>query len=426
MTSKERRPDKHGSDLWRGDAPSATQQIKKPMVTHRTKEALRKWLILGLGTMLGVVTMDVVRQSATIAQSTTNPVDILAPLTDTSTSSSIISVELVPGMKELPHDFTVTDFQKQLWWGEAIRESDNQIIVETIEVAIAYCSSDLNLIYESVLSQVPNQKQATVKITVLSKCGNEADVPNFIEDPRVKQVEVIPLPNVGGCEYAYAYFVNHYVAKTTPEEAASSVVLFTEDTPRTMENFRIRPVYKGYRNITEMLRIASGGEFACGVTPDCAYSAFHDTPTLYEFRINGYARTVVQRGQSVIEDNKDFNLLRYQNLREWHEKALNWTFPNSRVTAVCYAATFMIPAWRILNLSQQPRERHVMKTLEKEMARNVSSSIEGHFSERTWAGFYSVPLDEDHTYLILDMKSKIVLRQGAYHGLLKSNRERMC
>jgi hypothetical protein len=365
--------------------------------------------------------MNVVSQSATIVQNAANPVDILAPLTDTSTSSSISRFELVPGAKKLPDDF-----QKQLWWGEAIRESGNQIVVETIEVAIAYCSSDLNLIYDSVLSQVPNQKKATVKITVLSKCGNEADVPNFIEDPRVKQVEVIPLPNVGGCDYAYAYFVNHYVATTNPQAAASSVVLFIKDTPRTMENFRLLPVYKGYRSVAELLQIASGGEFACGVTPGCAHSVFHDTSMLYEFRMRVYTRTVKQRGHDIANDKKDFNAFHYKNLREWHEKTLNWTFPNENVTAVCYAGTFMVPAWRIMNLSQQPRERRVMEALEKELARNVSTSIEEHFTERTWAGFYSDPLEEVDTNVILDIKTAIMYNQGRFHGLLKSNREKMC
>jgi hypothetical protein len=409
-------------NVWREDAPAMTQQFKKPTATLRNKGALWKWLMLGVGTTLVLVTMDVVRQSATIVQNAAIPVDTFAPLTDTSPRL----LEHSPGNKEQPHDVTVSDFQKQLWWGEAIRESSNQMIVQTIEVAIAYCSSDLNLIYDSVLSQVPNQKKATVKIIVLSKCGNEADVPNFIEDPRVKQIDVIPLPNVGGCEYAYAYFVNRYVAKTTTEEAASSVVLFMEDTPRTMENFRLLPVYKGYRSVAEMLRIASGDEFACGVTPDCAHSAFHDTSTLYEFWIGDYTRTFLQKEHGGMQDNQLLNPFRYKNLREWHEKALNWIFPNENVTAVCYAGTFMVAAWRIMNLSQQPRERRVMEALEKELARNVSTSIEEHFTERTWAGFFSVPLEKEHTDMILDIKTAIMHNQGANHGHLKSDRERMC
>ena len=121
--------------------------------------------------------------------------------------------------------------------------------IKKIEVVVAYCRSDLNWMYEHILAMIPNQKKATVKISIMSKCDEEALVPNFIDDYRVLAVNIVKLPNVGGCDYAYAHFINSYASTAKPDDAGSSLILFIKDTPRitSLFNFPYHQQYCTYR-----------------------------------------------------------------------------------------------------------------------------------------------------------------------------------
>ena len=101
----------------------------------------------------------------------------------------------------------------KLWSGGALQFAGSTAThahgitgIKTVELAIAYCTAEMQWIYEDIFTQMPNN--ITVKMTILSKCGNEAALPNFAQDPLVAQFEIIKLPNVGGCDYAYAHFIH--------------------------------------------------------------------------------------------------------------------------------------------------------------------------------------------------------------------------
>jgi hypothetical protein len=297
--------------------------------------------------------------------------------------------------------------------------------METVEFAIAYCKANTEWIYEDVLNNIPNKIR--VKITIISKCGNEADLPNFAEDPRVAQFDIIKLPNVGGCDYAYAHFINKYIETATQEDAASSVIVFMKDTPRAKKHNQ-----SGFRSVREMLKIASDGEFICGIKTDCGFSMYHDTRTLDSFVLESYTRRQDRKRSVKKKDTKDtpspdFNPFGYKHLGDFHKRALNWTFPNEHVTEVCYGGTFAVPANRIMELAKEPAARQVMMNLEEILTRNVATSIEEHYIERTWAGLLANPLGEKDTDIILDLKESIYINtKRGIVGMIKIRNKTWC
>lgn len=63
------------------------------------------------------------------------------------------------------------------------------------------------------------------------------------------------------------------------------------------------------------------------------------------------------------------------------------------MTEVCYGGTFAVPAYRIMELAKEPSVRKVVMDLEEILlTRNVASSVEEHFIERTWAELFANPL----------------------------------
>jgi hypothetical protein len=165
-----------------------------------------------------------------------------------------------------------------------------------------------------------------------------------------------------------------------------------------------------------MLEIASAGEYVCGIKTERGISTFHDTSSLYRFVIHTYVR-ISDRTQGAKKGISKFNPFGYSHLRDFHKRALNWTFPNENVTEVCYGGTFALPAYRIMELAKDPAVRNVVMNLEEILlTRNVTSSVEEHFIERLWAGILANPLGKRNTDIILDMKQDILFRQGNVAG----------
>jgi hypothetical protein len=98
----------------------------------------------------------------------------------------------------------------------------------------------------------------------------------------------------------------------------------------------------------------------------------------YRFVIGSYVR-VTDQTRGAKQDNSSFN----PQLK----------FPNEHVTEVCYGGTFAVPAYRIMELAKEPSVRKVVMDLEEILlTRNVASSVEEHFIERTWAELFANPL----------------------------------
>mmetsp|Transcript_5197 Transcript_5197/g.7917 ORF Transcript_5197/g.7917 Transcript_5197/m.7917 type:complete len:422 (-) Transcript_5197:156-1421(-) len=325
----------------------------------------------------------------------------------------------------------------ELWSGEKkTRPENNDAIkqkVDTVEIAIAYCHADLSWMAQGVLHQIPSTV-ANIKITVLSKCGHERDVPKFHRmDSRVAEADfnVVPLANVGGCDYAYAYYLNHYIGDNTKKRNVeeSSVILFIKDTPRIRNKLHMT-YHERYRSIRDMIQIAFYYGFSCGAKLNCDVSPFHDTATLYDFRKESYVRVsdVVEKGAS--RDNAiqpGFNTANYANLRDFHLRALNWTFPKEDgLTEGCYGGTFAVSASRIMELSHDPRVRRAMRMLEDHLQRNATTTIEEHFAERTWAGLFAYPLSLEHMHVVQGMGKTVIKDVGQLLGALRGDKYEMC
>eukprot|EP00555_Chaetoceros_dichaeta_P009271 CAMPEP_0198261634 /NCGR_PEP_ID=MMETSP1447-20131203/10320_1 /TAXON_ID=420782 /ORGANISM="Chaetoceros dichaeta, Strain CCMP1751" /LENGTH=446 /DNA_ID=CAMNT_0043949615 /DNA_START=99 /DNA_END=1439 /DNA_ORIENTATION=+ len=310
----------------------------------------------------------------------------------------------------------------QLWSGEAIRpfgkvselsESgiDGSRIsiarIKTIELVIAYCSANLTWIYEHVLQQISKEKGITVRMTILSKCGKDADLPQFINNPLVTNVDLIKLPNVGGCDYAYAHFINNYISKANPSEADSSLIIFMKDAERIKHLWELPPYKIAFRNVTEIMEVGLRGKFICGSKFLCNASPYHNINFLRRFIINYHVRASDRKKDIKKENGSDFNHYQYANIADFHKRALNWAYPNKKMTEVCYGGVFAVPASRILFLSNQPKEGRVLKLIEEHLTRN-DTSIEEHFIERTWAGLLAQPLNGEEIALLFSMRNPIM------------------
>jgi len=302
------------------------------------------------------------------------------------------------------HFFSIKDAPNlnrvKLFAGEAIRHScsvSNEI--KTIELVIAYCKADLTWMYQQVLDAY--HPEVELKMTILSKCGKEVDIPNFIEDHRVSDVSIIPIENVGGCDYAYAYFINYYLTKEVPANVESTVLLFMKDTKRSMQNFHFY-AHRRFRTVPEMLNIAIKGEFICGTKTECAVSPYQDVEKLKNWMMRDYTR-VSDRNVS-IPVHPLSNPHGYRSLKDFHERGIEWEFPNKNLTSVCYGGTFALPLSRLVELSQEPKVRRLLLSLHGHVNRTSEPMTEEHFMERTWAVLFSRPLSQKHTEILRSMQ----------------------
>ena len=307
----------------------------------------------------------------------------------------------------------------RLWSGEALRvppmnstnvsSADmNLQKLQTIEMAVAYCKADLKWLKDAVANELP--KQSYIKITILSKCGSERTIPTFDDVPNVN-VEIVKLPNKGGCDLAFAHFIKNYMNRETSLTGDSSIIMFLKDTPRTKKNCHQRG---RYRTMEEMLNVSSHGDFICGIKPECSMSAFHDTRLLKSFSKNFYRRHGDKK-----ESGADFNSGGYKDLKDFIAREFDeWSFPNDEVTEVCYGGSFALPA---LQLFADERLRGVFNRLEEILMEGSSMSVVEHFAERLWASLLANPLSPKDTDSIIHMRQGIKKEQGRYMGTFISN-----
>ena len=89
---------------------------------------------------------------------------------------------------------------------------------QRIEICVAYCHADLRWLREAVANEFPQQVE--INLTIMSKCNNEADIVDFGGLGNVK-VEVIQLPNKGGCDLAYVHFITRYLSREAPLQSSA-------------------------------------------------------------------------------------------------------------------------------------------------------------------------------------------------------------
>ena len=87
-------------------------------------------------------------------------------------------------------------------------------------------------IREAIAKDFPQQVE--IRLTIMSKCNNEADIVDFGGLSNVK-VEIIKMPNKGGCDLAYARFISRYLARESSLQGSSrsTVAITTKCCPRS-------------------------------------------------------------------------------------------------------------------------------------------------------------------------------------------------
>lgn len=309
--------------------------------------------------------------------------------------------------------------------------SFNSKDVRIIEIAVAYCKMDLGWLKEEIRYDFP--KETEIKITILSKCGMEDKLPNFMEASKaVVSQEVLKLNNVGGCDYAYIHFINEYLKRETSGSASSSIIFFVKDTPRNKGALH-QP--GSFRPLSEILSLASHGEFSCGLKPPPETSVYHDPALLSRFYLKNYVRNGkeqksiaerVKRAQEIASGSapEGFNTANYTNLGNFVERELqSWKFPNDDATEVCYGGVFAIPG---SNLYQYEGLLGLIFTRLEEIASESTMSVVEHFLERLYASLLSNPLDEEETELVLSQATEIIKKEKSFMGTFKNMRMKTC
>ena len=297
----------------------------------------------------------------------------------------------------------------------------------TIEIVLAYCSSPLTWVEKDVIQDtLKTFPLASFHFTIMSKCGKEQMIPDFRKIEAVKSVEIVSIDNVGGCDYAYAKFLNDYYIqsrqtkdlfnKDSESSTSNNVIIFLKDTPRTKHNFHKEVIFSSYRSIPEMIQISSEKtDFVCGLGIKPEFSEYHDINTLHKFHRFKYVR----RGDTkVVSSGRDFNPHGYTNLEDFHSKALQWTFPRKDYTRVCYGGTFAVPYSRLQSLVQDQNFNRVIKSIESAVNEGKMSVTE-HYVERTWAGLLSKPLTDEESSSLQSTVTGIItnLAIGTYGTL---------
>ncbi|GFH61941.1 hypothetical protein CTEN210_18417 [Chaetoceros tenuissimus] len=284
---------------------------------------------------------------------------------------------------------------------------------KTIEIAVAYCNSDLYWLKQAIANGIPSQ--SNIIITFLSKCGNQDMIQKIKFDSiqNVKKVQVKNLPNKGGCDIAIANFINEYMVRESLESSANSILFFLKDTPRTTKTCH---QLGRYRTFQEMLQVASNGQFVCGVKPACDMSVFHDTSLLKDFKKVNYRR----HGDNTWSLN-DFNSAGYKNIQDFTTREFgdfDWSFPNEILTEVCYGGSFALPATQ---LYANPKLKPIISRIEKILSDGPKMSVVEHFIERLWAALLAKPLTRHEAELLLPLRKSISTINGRYMGTLAND-----
>ena len=279
--------------------------------------------------------------------------------------------------------------------------------VTIIEIALAYCRADIHWLAATLLADfgTPNYK---IKITVLSKCGNHQNITNFSAMlANVALVTLIKMPNVGGCDLAFAHFMTRYTARETKETASNTIIFFLKD-----RNDGVVHQRGNRRNLSHMASLASRGQFVCGIKNFCYMSVWHDTELLKNFTMGAYIRA----GGGVASGDQ-FNIQRYVNLGDFVDRELDWSFPK-RYTKVCFGGNFAIPATRLF-LDDAGHARAAIHRLEQLLLSTKSAmTLVEHFAERLWAALLTPPITEAEANVVSSMVNKFSMEVPSFMGAL--------
>ena len=95
-----------------------------------------------------------------------------------------------------------------------------------ISIVVSHCEENVGWISEYI------GKEYSIKdITIYSKCGNEVEGLEELEDLS-PTVDVVELPNVGRCDHTYAYWIKKHHESIHTENDGNDIVMFLKDNKR--------------------------------------------------------------------------------------------------------------------------------------------------------------------------------------------------
>ena len=297
-----------------------------------------------------------------------------------------------------------------LWKGDAVGGDASQL--KNIHLVVSHCKNSLEWLIDFLTNDV---QKHNIQSTVISKCGKEI----IGVDTAFITPNIIRLPNVGGCDHAFAHWLHMFRQGTFSQIVPNTdVVVFLKDADRIAANIH-QP--GAYRSLNEMLRIASQNGFACGMEPTkpgwnvkqpTLISAYHDTMILQTFLLNKYSRwNKSLRWKNKAETTKGFKS-KYQNLGDFH-KQLQIEIPDT-IVQVCYGGSFAVTRETIKNTPVDLWAR-----LEQSLSRGDNIE-EGHFVERTWAALLAPPLTNSaHIDALRKFSTSTLQREGSIIGALQ-------
>jgi len=323
----------------------------------------------------------------------------------------------------LPEIKDVNSTSAHLWRGYNKYHQINVSNIKNVEIVVAYCKNDLTWMDDTIINVIP--PQSNIKLSFVSKCGQEANIPQFDKTYNNVELNVIKIENVGGCDNAYAHFINLFLENIKAErdkgihhhDLASTIILFLKDTPRTRNANPHNEYHRPYTPFNAMLATVSNGEFACGLRNPCRKSPYNIVKQLQHFTMRDYVRhgerteedeekmSHKNDGNLTLEDelvNPNFNDLSYGNLGVFHKKVLKWNFPTN-ITKVCYGGSFAIPATRLFHPTFD--DGMIFQRIEKVTTRN-ENTLEEHFIERTWAGLFDKALTDEEISIINNIRNR--------------------
>jgi len=309
---------------------------------------------------------------------------------------------------------------------------------EAASLVVSFCSGSLSWL-DSACASVHFRT-----MTIYSKCGLEEVATAFLKTQGCSDsARVVTLRNVGRVDHTIAFHMLNIPLSATPEE----IILFVKDTFYAIHQRRYHPT-----SFADIVAEAAGPMgFSCGLKPDMSpaersfaarmkdktlcyviamikmlswrlevkpeqglcscdepidrnTSMWHLAEALEKFTFNEYDRTSAKYSKV---DNVKFNP--GISFDHWLT-GVNISLP--RVTPVCYGGNFAVKVAHILKV----------KTITNNLVQSLSRGdniVEGHYSERSWAGLLSATLPENAQAELLAITRETLPHMdmaGALHG----------
>jgi hypothetical protein len=303
----------------------------------------------------------------------------------------------------------------ELWLGHATSTTERTKTVKA-SLVVTYCNGDLDWLQKYTDGFIFDRTFVAIK------CGILPD-----RDVLPEGAELVPLPNVGGCDHTMAYWMAE-VLPTLPrahdndddggdddEDSGDEVVLFLKD------DMRSRDDSMNARDFRTLLDLALSDQgFGCVLEPSPVYgfSYYHEINVLQGFEMSGYTRASADgahdgRDGAFYNSHDDSDTpfkSTYATLGDWHS-ALHIDLPHPLVP-VCYGGMFMVKRTKI---EEVPVEILGNLTLSLSRGNNIE---EGHFAERTWAGLFSETLAIKEAQTLLERSRMIYPFHDSWTGSL--------